>query len=501
MVGNDSGNISVFTTPAGDLYFMRCVVEPPQSIISRKKMKVYPPEKSPAALNASLFTAFPVSKDNNDTLFLAIAEAVNKVVVHRIESVGFKVLSTDTLSITTPAGGVYTTTELTGSTDFTGAIRSTLMAGGSNGVIRLFSWNGSAWSGETVYDIDTTETVSALCNTAAGTESGRIYELSNNKFIYNSRPCSTAINYITAGGAVGNSGVVIKKKQTDWIRFTIGSAHYRYFHFISRTNGTGIELLNDSLVYSIHTLEDSPTLLTVEPAEIYKYMNKGVYSYQGLRSENLIIRLNDPDRNCAVPSIQLNGSVDLTNNGSYKLLNMHPDTTCVPGFVEIADTSISIVLTGTSVTLSANARTAQYNDISDRCQWKYFKFTSTKNWRRNDVIRIKSGNNSLVILYGFNATAISKNAGLNPKNYIIIQRIQSGLHFRIPRNTINYIRIVNPRGQQLAFTNILPDQERIVLPGKTSSGIICIECFFKNGTIKRYMAPIVKMNEIFRFQN
>jgi len=498
MVGNDSSNIAVFTTTAGDLYFMRCVVEPPLSIVSRTKIKTDPPVKSSLGSAASLFTAFPISKNNSDTLFLAIAGLTNNIAIHRIETNNFTVLSIDTLRITPPAG-VYKTTKLMGNTEYTGTIRSSLWVGGSYGAIRLFSWNGSTWSGETVFDIETTETVSAMCNTAVGTESGKIYEWSNNKFIFNAQPCSTAINYITANGAVGNSGVVIKKNMTNWVRFTAGSAHYRYFNFISRTNGTGVELLSGSLIYSVQTLEDSPTLLTVEPDNIGKYLNNGVYQYGDMGPESLTVRLNDPDKNCAVPSILINNSIDLTNNGTYKLHNMHPDTACIPGFVEIADTSIVIILKSSSVTISARARTAQYNDISDRYHWKYFTFTSTRNWNKYNVMQIKSGTNSLVIRYGMSHTTISQNTNLNPKNSIVFQRIQKGLHFSIPLNTINFIRIVNLQGQQLAFTKILPSQDKVVLPGQTSSGIICIECSLKDGSFKRYMLPLVKTNGIFKF--
>lgn len=491
MAGNDTDNIALFSTTSNKLYLMHAVLEPPPSISSNYKMKVFNPAESSVGSADSAFGVFASTSDNLDIIFCATAGASNNIAAHRMLGQNFSVFQIDTLTISLPSVNCKIT-NLFGGPDLAKGNQSCIWVTGTYGLIRFFSWNGTAWSTETVYDIDSTETVSAFSLEAVGTNSGKIYIDQSGSFVYNSQPTTKPINQITATGAVSNDGTVLKKKGSQWTAFTVGSADYNYFNFVPRTDGSGVELLDDSWQYYIYTLEDTPTSFDILPPEVAVFINSGYYNYQGSDPETVTVILNDPDGNCLVPEVTINSSVSLTFDGTDTLKNMHPDTACVPGFKEIADTILTLILTYDTVYFSAQARNAKYNPVSFKYYWAYSTFENSESWFESDQLIIKLGEQSLLIINNEGTTIVSPQNAHQAIKQLSVYRKSTGLVFNFQQNTIHSIRIFNPAGRQLAYEHIASNTNKVVLPIRMSSGVVCIEYCFKDGTVQRNILPLVR---------
>ncbi len=487
MAGNDSNNIALFST-SDKLYLMHVVLEPPPTITSNNKMNVNDPVESPVGSADSIFGLFTYTADNLDIVFLATV-ASNKIAVHHMIGQSFNIFKTDTLTINLPNPNCRIT-RLFGGPDLAKGSQSCIWAVGTHGLIRFFSWDGSAWSVETDYDIDNQETVSAFSLEAVGTISGKIYIDQSGSFVFDSQPSTKPINQISTTGGACNDGTILKKKGTQWNLFSKGSAHYNYFNFISRTDGSGVELLDGSWNYYLYTLEDTLTTLNITPSNIAAHINGSPYEYNDTGSETVNIHLIDPDGNCLVPEITLNSSIYLTIDNSDTLLSMHPDTECVPGFIDLSDTLLTITLTPDSVHFSTKARRAAFNAISYKYYWTYPTFTTSHPWSKYDQLRIKLGNQTLEIIFD-GSTPISDNYNKKLRQPIV-QSKYNQLVFTIPQNDIYSICIYNTSGQKIATANISPQMNNVILPVQISSGVIIIEYHFKNGNRKRTILPVRK---------
>lgn len=487
MAGNDSNNIALFST-SDKLYLMHVVLEPPPTITSNNKMNVNDPVESPVGSADSVFGLFAYTADNLDIVFLATV-ASNKIAVHHMIGQSFNVFKTDTLTINLPNPNCRIT-GLFGGPDLAKGSQSCIWAVGTHGLIRFFSWDGSAWSGETDYDIENQETVSAFSLEAVGTISGKIYIDQSGSFVFDSQPSTKPINQISAAGGACNDGTILKKKGALWSVFTKGGVHYNYFNFISRTDGSGVELLDGLWNYYLYALEDTLTTFDITPSNIASHINGSPYEYNDTGSETVNIHLIDPDGNCLVPEITLNSSIYLTIDNSDTLLSMHPDTECVPGFIDLSDTLLTITLTPDSLHFSAKARKAAFNPISYKYYWTYPTFTTSHPWSKYDQLRIKLGVQTLEIIFD-GSTPISNNYNQKLKQPIV-QSKYNQLIFTIPQNEIHSICIYNTSGRKIATANISPQMNNVILPVQIASGVIIIEYQFKNGNIKRCLLPVRK---------
>ncbi len=490
IAGNDTNNILLFSTSTNKLYLMHALLEPPPTFTSYPKMTVDNPVESPVGTSSDPFGVFAYTSDNLDIVFCAIATAANKVAVHHMVGGAYTVFKTDTLTVALPSPNCQIT-KLYGGPDLAKGSQSCIWAVGTHGLIRFFAWNGSAWSAETVYDIDTTETVTAFSLAAVGTRSGKVYQEQSGGFVYNSQPTTTPINSINANGAACNSGVVLKKKGNQWTKFTAGSADYHYFNFIPRTDGAGVELLSDSWQFLKYTLEDTPTFYDILPESVANYINSGVYQYDGFSQETITINLIDPDGNCLVPQIVVEGQL-LIVDSSDTLRSMHPDTACVPGFIELADTTMTLLLKENSVEFKVKARTAAFNPTSFKYYWQYPAFETSVAWQYYDNMSIVLGNQTLQIQYAEGTTIVSHDTKSKGMPQAVIHHTAHGLIFTLTQNTIRAIRIFNSAGQKLADVNPSPGSKRIAVPLWVSSGIVCVEYLHKNGTVLRTVIPVVK---------
>ena len=486
MAGIDSNNIALFST-SDKLYLTHVVLEPPPTITANNKITVDAPVESSVGLPDSVFGLFTYTAANLDIVFLATV-ASNKIAVHHMIGSSFNVFKTDTLTINLPNPNCKIT-KLYGGPDLAKGSQSCIWVVGTYGLIRFFSWDGSNWSGETDYDIDNQETVSAFSLEAVGTLSGKVYIDQSGSFVYDSQPATKPINQISAAGAACNEGTVLKKKVSQWGVFTQGSANYHYFNFISRTDGSGVELLDDSWNYYLYTLEDTLTSFDITPAHIASHINDTPYYFE-TSPETVNIHLLDPDDNCLVPEIILNNSISLTVDGNDTLKNMHPDTACVPGFIELADTLLTVTLTTDSVHFSVRARRAAFNAISYKYYWTYPTFRTSNPWSKYDQLSIKLGNQTLEIIFD-GGTPIADNYNQKLEQPIVHSKYNQ-LVFTVPQNEIHSIRIYNSAGKQLSSIKIGKYSNRIYMPVTISSGIIFVEYLFKDGSIQRSTLPVVK---------
>ncbi len=486
IAGNDTNNLILFSTTSNKLFLMHALLEPPPTYTSYPKMTVDNPFESSVGSTGSPHGVFAYTNANMDIVFLATVAASNKVAVHHMLGATYTIFRTDTLTTALPSPGC-TITSLYGGPALAKGNQSCIWITGTHGLIRFFSWNGSAWGSESVHDIDTTETVTAFSLAAAGTQSGKIYEDQSGSFVYHSQPSTTPINYISATGAACNGGVVLKKKGTQWSKFTVGSANYHYFNFIPRTDGSGVELLDDSWQFHKYTLEDTPTSYSILPDTVANFINSGVYKFQNHDSEVVSIILADPDENYTLPAIKLNNATVLTDT----VMNMHPDTACVLGFNELADTLITLVLYTNSVVLYMQTRYGVFNPISYKNYWVYKTFRHTETWRSGDQVTIEQGNQTLVI-QNDEGTTTNKGFEQQALKSIVINRTSMGLAFQgLPYN-IRTISVYNPAGRCIGFASITQPSNVCVLPIRFSSGILLVEYLFNDGVRKRKVVTALR---------
>lgn len=490
--GTDTNNIAVFSSSTGQLYLMKAVLQSPGSFLDPYKMVVNDPVVSPVGTANGIWEAFARAAHKIDTIFLAFAGPTNKVAVHRIYTGNFTVTKIDTLTFTPPSGA-YQVNKLYGGPDLAKDSPSCIWITGTRGLIRFFSWNGSTWSAEKVYDIDTSESITALTDKIVGTSTGKIYEDVSGSFVFHSQPITTTINAINDKIAVGDGGKVLRRRSTIWRPFSLGSSAYHYGNGVARTAGFGIELLDKGWQYSIHTLEDTITTFTVSPDSLAKYINGETFIYDiRLPPLAITIHLHDPDGNYLVPQMILNGSIDLTHDGSRKLQNMHPDTTCRPGFIELKETDIKLVLSPDQVGFKAIAREAVPDAVGSGYDWAEKPFETSNPWKEKDMIRITLGNLSLKIQLSSGPTQIETAlVQSSQQEKITVLGRSSGISFSLPAHTFHWVRIYDLQGRLLYNESIPENQTTFSLP-KNTSGILCLEFIAGNGTRVRKVIPIAR---------
>ncbi len=486
VAGNDTGNVILFSTASNKLYLMHALLEPPPTYTSNNKLTTDTPVESPVGTAASVFGVFPYTSANIDIIFLAVAAGAGKIAVHQMTSSTFTVFKTDTLTVALP--GSSSITKLYGGPALAKGGQSSIWAVGSQGLIRFFSFDGSVWSAESVLDIDPAETVTALSLAAVGTQSGKIYEDQAGSFVLSGQPHTGPINHITAEGAVSNGGVVIRKKGAQWTKFTAGSTNYTFFNFIARTDGFGVELLDDSWNFSKHTLEDTPTSYTILPQEVADYINGSTYIFDSIGPDTITINLTDPDGNYLVPSITLNDNSSITDT----LKHMHPDTSSVPGFTDLADTTMKLILTRSSIAFSTHARKAAFNAITQKYYWVYSLFETSNSWYEGNTISILLPGQTLSIQNGMGTTTSYPDKNKHSQKPLLVSCNNRGIIFNVSHSRVRSIRIFNPAGREIASAQNFGDRRIILIPLQIPSGIFFVEYGFADGSCKREVLPVLK---------
>lgn len=483
---NDTNSITLFSATDSKLYLMSVALKP-ETEQNKAVITTRDPIESPVGTVGSPFEIFAPGTNKIDTVFVATVLGTDKVLVHHIAIQSFTVTRVDTLAIAPPSGS-YTVLALFGGPDFALTGQSGIWIIGSYGLVRYFTWNESSWGAEVVHDIDTTETITALCKEALGTASGKIYEFISNAFTYKSQPVAASIHRISTLGAVSGGGKVIKRKGTSWEPFTtVGAGNYHYFNFIARTNGSGVELLDNAWKFYVYTLEDSASTFDIEPANVANYINNGIYKFME-GQETVIIKLIDPDENALIPEIKLRNSINLVDS----LERAHPDTLWSLGFSDLADTVITLELRRDSVIVTAKIRSGAFNPVTYKKSWVQLEYRRAEKWRLYDTISIKLGNRTLLIELDTQAVGIVETNKLRKNRPIQILRNSSQLTFTIPPNSVRYVRICNLQGQQIASATISPNANIVTIPIRMSSGIICIEYILSSGKAIRETVPVVK---------
>ncbi len=483
---NDTNNIALFSASNNKLYLMSVALTPETSR-NMAILTARDPKESPVGTANSLSHIFAGSSKSIDTVFLALVDGNSKVLIYHIETQNFTVAKVEELSINPPSIDCQIV-GLFGGPDFVKQSEQTcLWVTGTHGLIRYFTWNGSAWSTEIVHDVAIEDTITALCKQAAGTSSGKIYEYETNSFVYKTRPSSTYIKRITDQGAICDN-IVLKKSGNNWKAFNnITSGNYQYFNFIARTDGLGVELLDHEWKFYVFTLEDTLTSFDVYPENIAQFINNGTYLSDA--PDTVYINLIDNDGNCLIPKIILNNSINLTDS----LKKMHPDTIWNNGFQDLDDTVVTLILETNSIKVEAKTRLGRFIFDTYKKYWQETVYEKSVKWNYKNKMTIQLGTQSLTIQNNNIFVKNNTNRVLNNINRPVkIKLTNNRLTFNFKNNSITSIHIYNLSGRLLTSHQIPPGINRFTLPCSIPSGVLCIEYGFIDGRVKRNILPALK---------
>ncbi|MBD3356664.1 MAG: hypothetical protein GF363_05875, partial [Chitinivibrionales bacterium] len=299
MVG--PGDLSRAVFSSGDkLYATDAVWSPPSYPADKATVSV----KNPVALSLSFSDSSPFyvldqPDYRSDTLFIVVRSGDMELVFHTISASEGNVRRPDTISLARTIAG-QRIVEIVGEGD---EFDLGLWALGTGGLTRRVHLDTKGWLSEEVFDIDQSETVTALGEGFTGTQSGRIYAFDGDRFSEVAKPTSRPIRAISAEGAVGDGGLVIVRRGSEWTQYSAGTADYRYFQFTKAEQGSAVELLDESWQYHLYPYSDSATRIggTSPSLPLDTLLGYGDL----LSSRNFTIILDDPDSNYTVPTVEV----------------------------------------------------------------------------------------------------------------------------------------------------------------------------------------------------
>lgn len=478
MTGTEKVNAMAFSTATG-IYFTTVTVQPTEPLISKTKITVGEPVASPLGNSDSLFTLFTrVAANPCDTVLFAQRVAQSKVAVHALVPPGFVVVKSDTLTVSLPSS----TTIITGLYGApTSQNQTRVWVYGSTGMIRHFTRSGSGWTSETRADIAATETITAFCPELIGTSSGTLYVANGTSFKNAAQNSQSPVCAVTPTAALGSSGAVTQKNDLNgWQNFNaiVPQGNYLLFHFVPRTLGTGIELLDRNWQYTTAIVSDTPTVMTIYPTKVNDVLKTGgTYLFEKLSAESISIQLVDRDGNYLLPSMILNNSTNLFTNGTTTLASSHPDTACVPGFTELAGSTLTMLLRSDKIIFSAPSRRAYYDAITSSYSWFHEPFTTSYPWYSGSDLVIRLNNQRLTIRHAFNTTALE----LQPQTRLHLPLVSiigrpGNRKLVINTTTIRSLRLYTAGGRVIADLNDLDPQSReVTLPVSIASGMLFVE--------------------------
>jgi hypothetical protein len=493
--GQRDTNIALFSTTDGSTYFSRITALPPTIPFNEKWLiSASDAIRCTVATNSQLFTLFAPFTGSVDTVFVAWSDttSADTIFTCRIKTQNFTILDRDTI-VLAPVAPTARILCLQAAPKHAGDNVTGLWICGTNGLIRYYNWSGSGWNGATSYDIAATMDITALHPLVLGTATGQIYSRVNETFTLATQPGTTAIRQITPAGACGDQGTVIRKTGTVWKLFTKGTANYRRANFTPYTSGAGVELLDATWQYSSFFLENTATSFTLTPDSLNnnKFFNGTVWQLTAIKAkpETLSVILHDPDANYFIPTISLASLITetrfLTTDAAGRTLNaINPDSLPSPGAIELADSTLSLVFSLTSVTLRAKARIGRFNP-SRGFYWKDTLFVSSYSWNYRDDCSIVMGSRT------FRAqnldtppviTAASPTMMETPRIAIAANPVSRSIDFSFSVKYLSAIQIYDLQGRQLADVVVSPTTSSLTIPLHTAPGIVCVETRLTNGT-------------------
>jgi hypothetical protein len=497
--GGRTDNIGAFATVGGQLYMMRVTAVPPTNAFD--KWDIYAPAVvlSPVVAGNGLFTVIAPADNRLDTVFLVSADSTSaaRLYADRIKTTGFTSIGRNVINLTPPNPNCRLAV-IQGGPRHSGESAAGIWIGGSHGLLRFFSWNGAAWQ-ESSFDLAASETITAIHPLFVATAAGRIFQRQAESFVEAGQPCTSPLRQITPQGAVGDQGVVVKKVGTDWKRFTIGSADYRFASFVPASAGSRVQLIDKDWKYTTALLQDSLTSFTVSPDSLADYVNHGTYEFTAWEPETLLVSLHDEDGNCHLPTLSLDNYVSvrnlIVNQAGDTLRDMHPDTTPgvgLPPYMELADTTFALILTPSSVTVSAPTRMRQFS-TGRGYYWIDTTFSNQTAWSTNNTVSIDLAGSSLYIRNGSSATGLKDPRILAAVQApISVRAISQGLSFRFTPGQLTGIRIFSPLGRLLAERSVSREAAFVAVPLQASSGMLCVEYLLADGTARRLTVPFAR---------
>jgi hypothetical protein len=502
MTGSDASAIALLRNISGGLYLAGFTLTPRSGNCVPAYLVAQTPRSAglTAVAPAPFYLAHqPLS--STDTVAIALSDGAAKVIIRYVATATSVLARADTLTLAALPGGAAVT-GITGTAEQTRDADAGLWAFGTKGLLRYFARNGATWGTEQVFDISTTEWVTAMSDSFAGTDSGRVFVRNGASFVQQARPVTSAIRRITRKAAVGDNGTVLIRRGAAWDAYRPGFASYRQFNLVKFNDGSGVELLDSAWRYSTLTYSDSATKLSTirtTAGVSYSPLDKAyMYPPGGMRPETVTVNISDPDSNFRVPQATFNGTVDLTHNATTTLNGSAPAMACTLGYTQLSDGKVLCVLTSDSVTFTARALTGAF-DYSDLCYyWSAQQYRNSQRWYyQSGSVKIWFGADSLLIKYGSPPVT-----SLRPANAAAMGELPctfaSGGHITawLPadrEHRVTRILVFNQAGRLLYSVNPSPSASSVSMTfPKASASLLYVRFVLGNGTTATSVVPFVK---------
>ena len=312
----------------------------------------------------------------SDTVIVASATGTASVQVLWLSPSG-NILARDT------AATIALIAALDLSVDGSGTV--SLRVGGTSGRLRSLPLGPGVIGAAANLSIDPSQTITALSDSLAGTADGSIYRFVGSTGLL-AGPGTQAIRAIAASHAVGDSGQVLLNDAGTWRTYTCGDRSWRASQLIGTANGQGVELLDSTMHYAVHTLPlDRPTVMHVVVGSGGTPLITDEYTRTQDADDTLFVSLDDPDGNALCPAIMIDGTIDLRtrlNDGSLLDPSLHPDASPSTGLrtLDPAAPGFRLILRADSVILLADTRVGIVDPFSFWQSWHYETWRSAALW-------------------------------------------------------------------------------------------------------------------------
>ncbi|MBD3419466.1 MAG: hypothetical protein GF398_05040 [Chitinivibrionales bacterium] len=289
---------------------------------------------------------------------------------------------------------------------------SGIWVGGTGGLLRYFSYDGTTFGSNQVFDISASETVTCFGDDYIGTASGRIFKKSGASFVQDSKPTAKAIRAISARGGAGDSGLILVNTGS-WQAYTGGAASYHMVNFVKMPDGSAAEVVADDWVYQLHVYKDDPTrIVEVFPVELVNYLNRDTFDLSGLSSYQIELTLEDPDSNFAAPRLFIynGGKRDtLDSDGAYILQNAAPGSECVQDEVNMQGNAAVVYFGDSFIELKTNAVRGKIV-VGKGCSFLDYTFNARKELDSDTSYFMLTAGRDTIILFDDKHTGHTANA-------------------------------------------------------------------------------------------
>lgn len=443
-----------------------------------------------AGITLSPHSPLYLPKDNSiygkAAVKVLFATAQNQVLGLSVSTANQSIVKRDTLKLSALSAG-QSILRIQGDYDTATKKDAGVWVLGSAGLIRHFTLASDVWGAETKADIVTTDTVFCAQSGYAGTSSGTMYRKNAGiSFVLDSKPVSSAITNIYPKGAVGKKGTILEYSAGTWIDRHAGTGDYWYGNFTNRWDGAGVEVLDTSWVKTGFTYHDFPSMIS--STQPFTYTANMIYSYTGPFNQTVTVTMTDPDNSFTDFGLSLftgGSTISLKNDGKYTILNIPGSTLCPMDSIRLKSGTIVLLLSGTSVQVTAQCMRGQYIPLCQSYSWMDYNFVALHSWNVHDTVTLLTGTNRLRIVSSPATGVRDFERSLHDAACISGRMAGHSLVFAIRQGAVRKLdRIVlyNVKGQTLASIPV-GNHSLVAAPGIGSvAGIVYAKYFFSDGS-------------------